>query len=221
MENTETDISNMPVILRNKLILKYVLTAGASIHDCIKKYNVSYAMVSSGLRSIMEVLKEHTDMPLEVSAAYDYLQENKETILRYINEPIPQVNITHSARIMLREKFGKYYAKNPAEVAARWSFLLTQFNCYRDARDLRSIQKWLASEGHLAGDYVTEQMQDIVYEKFSTLLKYQEGMGNGVEFKVTKTSIQNKSLVLSIILSCGEHRVAKEFKVEMIGSVMF
>ena len=136
----------------NIAILKEALT-GKSYQECAKEFKITN--VSQYIRSFLDALREHTDIDIISSASYAYIHEKKKEIKKYLDASLPKVSITKAAKAYLQENFGKYYAKDPAKVAASWEKATKVFTSFRERRNLLSIQNWLASEGYMVGDIVT------------------------------------------------------------------
>ena len=101
----------MSAISRNKELLKSVLIDGLSYYECATKYQfTNTGSVSAAVRSTLDMLKEHTDIEIESNGSYAYVAQHKEEILRYLDKPMPKVNIVPAVKAYLKEKFGKYYA---------------------------------------------------------------------------------------------------------------
>jgi len=149
-------------VMRNVSVLQEVLS-GKSFAECATKFSMSNATIVNSIRSILRHLKEYTSIDIEESSNYGYLQSKKEEIERSLTEPFPTVLISPSAKDFLLKTFGKDYARNPKDIAAKWQEIKSNFNMFTARRELQSIQKWLASEGHLVGDIVTDDMFDFVF----------------------------------------------------------
>src|SRR5215204_2306041 len=99
----------MSVIARNKELLKSVLIDGLSYPECATKYHLIHSgSVSAAVRSMVEMLKEHTDIEIDSNGSYAYVVQQKEKILQYLDNPMPKVSIVPAVKEYLKKKFGKY-----------------------------------------------------------------------------------------------------------------
>jgi len=209
----------MSKIERNKEILKSVL-AGDSYAVCAERYSVSLSTVSTSIRLLIGKLKEHTDLPVEVTSNREYLLENKEIIENYMNYALPKTHLTQFSRSLLKDLFGKYYASEPAKVAENWTNLLEKrLRGYPRYRDRKSIEKWLVSEGFLVPGVVTKEMVlfvlDTVKEKIAGLKK-QKG---DYACHVKDIEQDDSTFIASIEVRYKEHVVLKQFSFELFSEL--
>ncbi len=205
--------------MRNVRLLEEIL-AGKSFADCATEFNVSNATVANSIRSIIRHLKEYTSIDIEESSNYEYIQTKRESLTKCLTEPFPKVTISPSAKDFLLQTFGKDYARRPKEIAARWQEVKSRFNIFSARREFTSIQKWLASEGYLVGDIVTESMLDFVFsaleEKLLAIDIHQENHSLGIE-KVEQTQVKTRLIVQAKIRE-KDHQVTRRFIFELMPS---
>ena len=131
----------MSAISRNKELLKSVLRDGLSYPECATKYQLTNSgSVSGAVRSILDMLREHTDIEIESNASYAYVVQHKEKLLRYLDKPMPKVNIVPAVKAYLKKKFGKYYASMPEKAAEDWDEMTKVFTHYRHERERYSVR---------------------------------------------------------------------------------
>jgi hypothetical protein len=203
--------------MRNIAIMQEVLS-GESYAECAKKFNMSVSSVSNSIRTILKLLREHTDIDVLESSSYGYVLEKKAEIKRYLTTPFPKTTITPSARDYLQEKFGKYYASDPGKVAATWTDIAKAFRNFSAQRDLLSIQRWLASEGHLVGNVLTDAMLDFAWEALKDGLSSVKTDQNEYSFvikKVERTGWKTK-LVLHAEIKQNDHQVVRRFSIDLM-----
>ena len=206
-----------PLYETNIAILKEAL-AGKSYQECAKQFQISVANVSQYIRTFLDALREHTDIDIISSASYAYIHEKKKEIKKYLKAPIPKVSITKAAKAYLNQKFGKYYAKDPAKVAATWSDATKVFTSFRDRRNLLSIQNWLASEGYMVGDVITDAMLDFAWATLRSSLEpvnLEEGQNTFVVKKIERSSWQKK-LIVHAEIGQDQHKATRKFAIELV-----
>jgi hypothetical protein len=200
---------------RNKQILMDVLS-GTSFDICAQQHHITRPTVSNAIRTVLDSLVEHTEYSLSVSTTLDFLQENKAVILHHLKEPIPIVPITTSAKALLQEKFGRFYARVPEKVAEQWPACIASLNYYHHKRDINSIQQWLASEGYLVGNYVNEAMQEFANDVLLRDLSNYSKTENEVGFTIDHIKQQGNALILETTLTKGTHRAKRRWCIEML-----
>lgn len=206
----------MSTVMRNMAIMEEVL-AGGDYATCARKFNISTASVSNAIRSTMVLLKEHTDIEIVESSSYSYVIEMQEEIKKYLASPFPKTAITSLAKMYLRKNYGKYYAREPEQVAADWATVNNAFNRYNEWRDVASIQDWLASEGFLVGNVLTESMLDFAWQSLQEGLSSLETVQGDWSFKVKKverTGWKNK-LVMHAEIGEKGHKVTRQFSIDL------
>ena len=167
------------------------------------------------------MLKEHTDIEIESNGSYAYVVEHKKKLLLYLNKPMPKVNIVPAVKAYLKEKFGKYYASMPKKAAEDWEEMTKVFTHYRHERERYSIQRWLASEGYLVGNYVSREMLSIAHEAIIQKLQDLNFKKGDIKFEIKKIDIhamsdKKASLVFEAELSSGKHTTERRFKIELL-----
>jgi hypothetical protein len=203
--------------MRNVGIMQEVLS-GKDYGECAKKFNISVASVANSIRFTLKLLREHTDIDVLESSNYGYVLEMKAEIKKYLTEPFPKTTITPSAREYLQEQFGKYYASTPSKVAAAWMDITKAFNHFRAQRDLLSIQRWLASEGHLVGNVLTDTMLNFAWEALKeglSSVKADQGEYSFAIKKVERTGWKTK-LVVHAEIKQKDHQVVRRFLIDLI-----
>jgi len=204
-------------VMRNVAIMQEVLS-GKSYGECAKKFNMSVASVSNSIRTTLKLLREHTDIDVLESSSYGYVLEKQEEIKKYLLGPFPKTTITPSAKRFLQERFGKYYARETGKVAAAWMDITKAFNHFSAQRDLSSIQRWLASEGHLVGNILTDAMLDFAWEALKERLSSisaDQGPYSFVIQKVERTGWKTKLVVHAEIKQKG-HQVVRRFSIDLM-----
>ena len=204
-------------VARNISILEEVLS-GKMYAECAKKFAISLPTVSSSIRSLLKLLKEHTDIELSESLSYSYLHEKKEEIKKYLAEPFPKTPITPSARAYLQKKFGKHYARHPDKVAAEWTEIGKAFNYFSARRDILSIQTWLASEGYIVGNLLTDAMLDFAFAMLEEALIPIQAHTDTHSFVVKKVerSGWKTKLIVHAEIGQNDHRVLRQFSIDVI-----
>ena len=206
----------MSTVMRNVAIMEEVL-AGFDYDSCAKKFNISSPSVANSIRSTIKVLKEHTDIDILESSSYGYVIEKKEEIKKYLTSPFPKTSITPSAKKYLIKNYGKYYAREPGKVAADWATINKAFNRFSAWRDLGSIQDWLASEGFLVGNVLTDAMLDFAWSALQERLTSIETEQGDCSFKiknVERTGWKNK-LVMHAEIGEKGHKVIRKFSIDL------
>lgn len=208
---------NTSTIVRNIRILEEVLS-GKMYADCAKNFNISVPSVINNIRSLLNLLKEHTDIELTESLSYSYLLEKKDTIKKYLAEPFPKTLITANAKSYLVKKFGKHYARQPDKVAAHWTEIVKDFNFYNQRRDILSIQNWLASEGYIVGNLVTNAMLDFAFSTMQEVLTNTKAKTDTHSFEIKKVerSSWQKKLIVQAEIAQRDHRVLCQFAIDVI-----
>ena len=199
----------------NIAILKEALT-GKSYQECAKEFKITN--VSQYIRSFLDALREHTDIDIISSASYAYIHEKKKEIKKYLDASLPKVSITKAAKAYLQENFGKYYAKDPAKVAASWEKATKVFTSFRERRNLLSIQNWLASEGYMVGDIVTDEMLDFAWAALKSgieSLNLTKEQNTFAVKKVEKSSWQKK-LIIQAEIGKGAHKSTRKLAIELV-----
>jgi hypothetical protein len=205
--------------MRNVGVLQEVLS-GKSFAECATKFSMSNATIATSIRSILRHLKEYTSIDIEESSNYEYLHSKKEEIKKSLAEPFPTVLISPSAKDFLLKTFGKDYARRPKDIAAKWQEIKSNFNMFTARRELQSIQKWLASEGHLVGDMVTDDMFDFVFSALRDQLlsmDIQHEKHSLVIEKFERSQWKNRFIVQAKI-SEQDHQVTRRFAIELLPS---
>ena len=207
-------------VTRNILILKEVFS-GKTYAECAKKFNMSLASVTTNIRSLLKHLKEHTDINVLEASSFSYVLEKKEEIEKYLDKPFPKTIITKNATAYLQQKFTKYFASHPEKVASHWDEVRDSFNRYRQWRDILSIQRWLASEGYLVGNVVTDAMLDFVFETLKKTLSSINACDEKYSLVVKKVERQThyKTRAKAIVqaeIGEGKHRTTRQFSIELI-----
>jgi hypothetical protein len=203
--------------MRNVAIMQEVLI-GKDYKECAKQFNMSVASVSNSIRTLLKLLREHTDIDVLESSSYGYVLEKKAEIKKYLAEPFPKTTITPSAREYLQANFGKYYASTPSKVAAAWTEITKVFNHFSEQRDLTSIQRWLASEGCLVGNILTDAMLNFAWEaleKGLSSLKADQDEYSFVIKKVEKTGWKTK-LVVHAEIKQKDRQVLRRFSIDLM-----
>lgn len=212
----------MSAIVRNKELLKSILVDGLSYAECVKKYQLTGASsVSGAIRSIVDMLKEHTDIEVESNASYAYIVQQKEKLLHYLDKPMPKVTIVPAAKTYLNKKYGKYYASIPKQVAEDWDEITKVFTYYRHERERYSIQRWLASEGYLVGNFVDQEMLSVAHEAMIQQLEKLNFNKGDIKFEIKKIDIYSQSdkkasLVFEAELASGKHVTERRFRIELL-----
>ena len=178
-------------------------------------------LVANNARSLLKHIKEHTDINILETSCFSYLLEKKEEIEKYLDEPFPKVIMTKNASAYLQEKFTKYFAYHPEKVASHWDEVRDSFNKYRQGHDILSIQQWLASEGYLVGNIVTDAMLDFVFETLKKTLSSINACDEKCSLVVKKVERQThyKARVKAIVqaeIGEGKHRTTRQFSIELI-----
>lgn len=207
----------MSVIARNKAILEEVL-AGSNYAKCAMKFNVSLATVTSAIRSTIKLLREYTDIDIMETTSYDYIVEHQNIIRKALDSPMPKTTISPQAKIWLKNKFGKYFARDPARVAMEWKEICHTFNHFNERRDRDSIQKWLASEGFMVGNILTESMLNFAWESLEKALQPVNTEQEGYSFRITKVekSFSYNRLIVNAEIGEKEHKSSRRFAIELI-----
>ena len=206
-------------VMRNVRLLQEIIS-GKSFADCATEFNMSNATIVNSLRSILRHLKEYTSIDIEESSNYEYILSKRESIKECLTEPFPKVTISPSAKNYLLKAFGKDYARHPKEIAAKWQEIKSSFNIYSARRELQSIQKWLASEGYLVGDIVTDSMLDFVFSalKENLLAIDIHHENHSLDFeKIEQTQLKTKLIVQAKIRE-KDHQVTRRFMIELLPS---
>ena len=200
---------------RNKQMLIDVLS-GTNVEICAERHHISKTGVTGAIRSVLENLKEHTEYALEVSAVMDFLYENKETILRYLNEPIPTVPLTPYAKAILQEAFGRFYSRVPKQVAEQWADLKKKFNDYQHKRDIDSIKRWLSTEGYLVDHYANKDMHDFAHEALGDNLSSCTAKKDDNQFTIDTIKNHGHALILETTLTHRNHQARRRWRVELL-----
>lgn len=203
-------------VMRNAAIMEDVLS-GKDYSTCAKKYNISTPSVSNAIRSTLKLLKEYTDIDIVESASYNYLIENEDRIKKALASPFPKTTLTPSAKSYLKNKFGKYFAHEPGKIAAEWPIINNAFNRFTERRDIASMQDWLASEGFLVGNILTNTMLDFAWDtlqKGLCSIKTEQGESSFMIKKVDRTGWKNK-LVMYADMEENGHKVTRQFSIEL------
>ena len=74
------------------------------------------------------------------------------------------MTLTPDAKTFLKNRYGKYFARDPAKIAAEWATVDQAFNRFTARRDVQSIQNWLSHEGYLVGNVLTDDMLDFTWK---------------------------------------------------------
>lgn len=203
--------------MRNKAILEAVLS-GKDYTQCAKEFHLTSSSVASAIRSTLKLLKEHTDIDIQLSTNHAYIMEQKENINTALAHPLPMTTITLSAKNFLKEKFGKYYARDSKKVAAKWSEIEKEFYRFTEPRHLLSIQSWLASEGLMVGNIMTDTMLDFTWNSLQQSLANIKREQDSASFEIRKVETSGKGNKLIIHAEIGEkkHKVTRRFSVELI-----
>jgi len=206
-------------VMRNVSVLQEVLS-GKSFAECATKFNMSNATIATSIRNILRHLKEYTSIDIEESSNYEYIQSKKEEIKKGLAGPFPTVLIAPAAKNYLLKTFGKDYARRPKDIAAKWQEIKSSFNPFTARRELQSIQKWLASEGHLVGDMVTDDMLDFMYSALKDRLLsmdiHHEKHSLVIE-KVERSQWKTR-LIVQAKISEQDHQVTRRFAIELLPS---
>ena len=205
----------MSLFERNMAILQAVL-AGQSYAECATTHALTKTAAMTAVRSILKALKEHTDITLNICTSPEYLRQHHEAILRALEAPVPTTSITHSAKAYLKQRFGKYYTSRAKEVAAAWPEIQKNFHATRESRDLLSMQTWLASEGYLVGDCVTDEMRDFAYEQLSKRVEGLDVREKRLRLSVKEVDVDASGLTLKVALAYGDHVVDKKIALKML-----
>jgi hypothetical protein len=204
---------------RNIAIVEAVLS-GSDYTECAKKFNISAASIANSVRAILKLLKEHTDIDIVESASYAYIVEKKDEVKKYLAGSFPKTPLTPTARSYLQKKFGKYYAREPDKLVAEWEAISKAFNPFSAQRDLLSIQKWLASEGYLVGNILTDEMIDFAWNTLTESLSLVAAKKDQYSFvikKVERTGWKTK-LVIHAEMTQDDHQVTRRFAIDLIPS---
>ena len=204
-------------VMRNVAILEDVLS-GKGYAACANKFNISIALVSNCIRATLKLLKEHTDIDIIETSSYSYVMEQKTELKRALALPFPKVSITPSAKTYLKNKFGKYYAQEASKVAAEWETVSSAFNRFNERRDVVSIENWLASEGLMVANVLTNTMLDFALEALQKGLSYikeEQGECSIAIKKVERMRWNNKLVVYAEIVE-KEHAVTRRFSIDLI-----
>lgn len=194
---------------------------GHSYQEIGEKFGVTKVTVGQGVRQLVDTLKEYTDLDIISSSDYAYIQQNKEAILQALNMPFPKRSIYPEARAMLKKHYGNDFAAKAHEIAKNWDQVKSYFNVWRHSRDILSIQSWLASEGFLVGDYISEDMLKFCFKTLQEQLPNVESTADGFYFKIdaVEKGYSDRQLGVNFTLQQGDHKVSRRFRIEMIGLV--
>ena len=207
----------MSIIPRNVDIMNDVLS-GKDYTACAKKFNISTASVSNSIRAVLVLLKEHTDIDVLDSSSYSYVMEKQKEIKKALTRPFPKTSITPSAKAYLKSKFGKYFAGEPATIVTEWETVYKAFNRFTERRDIVSIQNWLASEGFLVGNVLTETMLDFSWDAIQNGLSsiaVEQGESAFTVTHVERTGWATK-LVMHAEIGEKDHKVTRKFSIDLM-----
>ena len=143
---------------------------------------------------------------------------HKKELQKALTLPIPKTPITPLAKSYLKNKFGNYYAREPQKVAALWETVSGAFNRYSERRDIVSIENWLASEGLMVGNVLTNPMLNFALDALQNGLnpiKEEQGEFSFAIQKVERTNWNNKLIVHAQIGEKG-HTATRRFCIDLL-----
>ena len=203
--------------MRNIAIIKDVLS-GHDYATCANRFNISVPSVSNSLRTLLSLLKEYTDIDIMESSSHAYILEKRDDIIKALSQPFPKVTLTPDAKAFLKNKYGKYFACDPAKIAAEWSTVDKAFNHYSAMRDVQSIQHWLSHEGYLVGNVLTDDMLDFTWKTIKdamSSMSVTEGDHSFTIKKIEPTGWKTK-LVFQAEIMQKDHIVTRRFSIDLI-----
>jgi hypothetical protein len=209
------DIST--TVMRNIAIIKDVLS-GHDYATCASRFNISVPSVSNSLRTLLSLLKEYTDIDIMESSSHAYILEKRDDITKALSQPFPKVTLTPDAKSFLKTQYGKYFARDPAKIAADWPTVDRAFNYFSARRDALSIQNWLSHEGYLVGNVLTDDMLDFTWKTMKdamNLISVTEGDHSFTIKKIEPTAWKTK-LVFQAEIKQNDHMVTRRFSIDLI-----
>ena len=129
---------------------------------------------------------------------------------------MPRVTLSANAKQALVQLFGKYYARDPQQVYAEWERVEQHLWGYQHQRTLKSIRKWLASEGFLLGDFATNDMQAFAQKALINALTNCAQTDCDYTFRIDDMTINDRWLLLHTTLARKDHQAKRRWMLELL-----
>ena len=199
---------------RNKQVVTDILS-GMSAEKCAKRHAITVPSVGGIIRQMLALLEAHTDYTAGVSSAADFLAAHKDTILKYLAEPLPSITLASHTHHVLTRLFGKFYARAPEAIVARWPEVKDAFN-FRQQRLLKDLKAWLATLGYFLEDYLSPELEAFAYQQLAKTFEGLNTEQGALAIKVQRSNLSWGTLMIETTLTQGQHTAKRLWRLELL-----